>query len=515
MTIKKSLFFGLLALVFFAPIPWLYFSPPDFLAGQPLSFYALFFFLSGLSSAALAFLFVLRGKGMSIRAARLYVVLFLVLGAGAYQYSGLAPSFDCFGKKLYVTVADAAGKNCTTTCTSNDVKPCSGWSTCWDKFVSCNSAGKDQDGRNCQGCCFSCKVVCEEPDPPPAQPPTIIGSVSCSQTGSNGWCTGNATLNLTASDPQNYTLTISGNIGGTPFTCAAGKICNKALPDGNGTIAYTVVASQSGKTASGSTTWKRDTKAPVVTPVVPSPTGSNGWFVASPVSVSVNGSDALSGLASAELSVNGGAWQSNASLTTDGVHSLNFKAVDKAGNVYTVAGTVSIDQIAPDVSVNVLGTTGSNGWYVSQTTVTADATDAMSGVASILISDNGGAGHAGPVILDGGAHNLTITATDNAGNRKSVSRSVYVDIESPSITPSITGSSGSNGWYVSVVDVSASAADAVSGVQGDVEVSLDNGVSWSGLPVALTDDGVHSLIFRAYDKAGNAATTNMDVKVDT
>ncbi|HKI53071.1 MAG TPA: Ig-like domain-containing protein, partial [Anaerolineales bacterium] len=47
------------------------------------------------------------------------------------------------------------------------------------------------------------------------------------------------------------------------------------------------------------------------------------------------------------------------------------------------------------------------------------------------------------------------------------------------------------------------------------EVSLDNGVSWSGLPVALTDDGVHSLIFRAYDKAGNAATTNMDVKVDT
>lgn len=517
MTIKKSLFFGLLALVFIVPIPWLYFSPPDFLAGQPLSFYALSFFLSGLSSAALAFLYILRGKGVSIRAARLYVALFLVLGAGAYQYSGLAPSLNCLGKKAYVTVANAAGQSCTTTCTDNDVKPCSGWSSCWDKFVSCNAAGKDQDGRNCQGCCFSCKVVCEDPDPPPAQPPTITATKTCSQAGANGWCTGTQTLNLTASDPQGYSLTISGTIGGTPFTCATGKTCSKALPDGNGTITYSVVASQSGKTASGSTTWKRDATFPTATIIVPTSTGSNGWFRTAPVSVSVTGSDNLSGLAIARLSLDGGAsWQANSvSLSADGNYVVYYGADDLAGNKYDYSGVnVHIDTTPPTVSYSVSGTLGSNNWYVSQATLTANATDATSGIDSILISDNGGAGQASPVPLNGGVHDLTITATDVAGNNKSVSQTVYVDLAGPSITPSLNGTSGLNGWYISGVDVSASASDSLSGVHGSVEVSQDNGITWSSLPITLTD-GVHPLVFRSYDKAGNVSTVNQTVKVDT
>ena len=454
---------------------------------------------------------------MSIRVARAYVALFLVFGAGAYQYSGLAPSFDCFGKKLYVTVANAAGQNCTTTCTNNDVKPCSGWSTCWDKFVSCSAAGKDQDGRNCKGCCFSCKVVCDEPPPPPAQPPTITSSIVCSQTGNNGWCVGGETLQLTASDPQGYTLTISGSIGGTPFTCAAGNTCNKALPDGNGAITYSVVASQSGKTASGSTTWKRDATFPTATIIVPTPTGSNGWFRTVPVSVSVTGSDNLSGIAIARLSLDGGvSWQANSvSLSADGNYVVHYGADDLAGNKHDYSGVnVLIDTVPPTVSYSVSGTLGSNNWYVSQSIVTANATDATSGIGSILISDNGGTGQPSPVTLNGGVHTLTITATDVAGNSKSVPQTVYVDLAGPSITPSLNGTSGLNGWYTSDVDVSASASDILSGVQGSVEVSQDNGTSWSSLPITLSD-GVHPLVFRSYDNAGNVSMLNQTVKVDT
>jgi hypothetical protein len=185
-----------------------------------------------------------------------------------------------------------------------------------------------------KGCCFSCDVMCE-PEPDPDQPPTISSSISCSQWGSNGWCVGNESLNLTASDPQGYTLTITGSIGGTPFTCAAGNTCSKSLPDGNGAISYKVTASQSGKSASGTTAWKRDTTPPAVVQVVPSPTGSNGWFNTAPVTISASGSDAMSGLANAQVSVNGGAWQSGVSLNVDGVYTIDFRAVDNAGNSTT------------------------------------------------------------------------------------------------------------------------------------------------------------------------------------
>jgi hypothetical protein len=105
---------------------------------------------------------------MSMGRARMFSLLLLLTGISAYQFSGLAPNWSCFGKQIYVSTANAAGKNCTTTCTNNKKKPCSGWSTCWDKFVSCDASGKDQDGRNCGGCCFSCEVVCElDPDSPP------------------------------------------------------------------------------------------------------------------------------------------------------------------------------------------------------------------------------------------------------------------------------------------------------------------------------------------------------------
>jgi hypothetical protein len=218
MIIRKSQFFGLVSFLLWSPIPWLYLNPPDILAGQPLAVYVVFLFFGGLSSAATALLISLRAR-ISERAARIYVFFFILAFVGAYQFSGLAPSWQCFGKRLEAAVGRAAGQNCTTTCTDNDKKPCSGWSSCWDKFVSCSSAGKDQEGRNCNGCCFSCDVVCEEEEPPPPsyQPPTVSGTVACSQAGSNGWCIGSATLNLSASDPQGFALTISGTIMGPPL----------------------------------------------------------------------------------------------------------------------------------------------------------------------------------------------------------------------------------------------------------------------------------------------------------
>ena len=351
--VKKSYLFGLLALLLWMPLPWLYFNPPALLQGQPLSIYAIILFLSGISNAALAMFFVLKPR-VSIRMAWMTSLLFLLAGIGAYQFSGLAPNWSCFGKQIYVATVNAAGQNCTTTCTDNDVKPCSGWSTCWDKFVSCNASGKDQDGRNCAGCCFSCEVVCEsEPD----DPPSITSNIFCSQVGDNGWCVGTDILTLTASDPQNNTLTISGDIAGTPFVCAVGNACFQPLPQGVGAINYKVTATQSGMSASGSTAWKLDATPPSINGNLSGALGSNGWYLGS---VTYNGSvsDSISGLASLTCMLDDSSLGSCNSITIidEGVHTLVFLAKDQAGNTQTLNKSVSIDIQNPSLNSNISGT---------------------------------------------------------------------------------------------------------------------------------------------------------------
>ena len=114
------------------------------------------------------------------------------------------------------------------------------------------------------GCCTDyenqCDPDCTEPDP--TQPPTISGSQSCSQNGSNGWCTDSLTLNLSASDPQGQTVLISGDVDGTAFACTSGATsCAVPLPEGDGTVTYTV-NSVSGLSASGSQSYQRDGTGP-------------------------------------------------------------------------------------------------------------------------------------------------------------------------------------------------------------------------------------------------------------
>ena len=515
--LKKLIILAFLGVALWGIVAWLFLAVPlvivDALSSLlPLSVLAFLLFLAGL--------FLLTISAMSI--ARSYtprLTWSVILAAASlivlYHLSPLAPAWKCFGKQLYVGTANAAGKNCKTVCTNNKLKPCGGWSSCWNKNVSCSSSGIDQDGRPCQGCCFSCNVVCD-PEPDPDRPPTISGSINCSQWGSNGWCVGNELLNLTASDPQGYTLTITGKIGGTPFTCAAGNTCSKPLPDGNGTINYTVTASQSGKSASGSTAWKRDTTPPAVAQLIPSPTGSNGWFNTVPVIISAGGSDAMSGLASAQVSANGGGvWQSNTSLDSDGVYTVDFKAVDNAGNSVTSSRTVSIDTTPPLFTSSTDGAVGNAPWYTSFATTTISPSDVLSGVGYVEYSENGAGWQNGSsIVSQDGVNTISVRVHDVAGNVASGSVSVSVDTIPPTITPSISGTNGSNGWIISTGIVSASVNDATSGVGAGANVSLDKGVSWQSAPISL-NDGVYSMNFRGLDIAGNEGTATLHASIDT
>ena len=167
----------------------------------------------------------------SVAANRLFLpVLAVALAIGLYAISPNLPSWSCLWANVRVALASPQ-QQCWTECTSWSGDPCEGYSSCYNKNISCNG-GKDQDGRDCLGCCFSCQVVCP---PPPDEPPTITGTLNCSAWGSNGWCIGSETLDLSASDPQGATLLISGDLNGTPFSCPQGdtySVCGNHLGEG-------------------------------------------------------------------------------------------------------------------------------------------------------------------------------------------------------------------------------------------------------------------------------------------
>jgi hypothetical protein len=72
---------------------------------------------------------------------------------------------------------------------------------------------------------------------------------------------------------------------------------------------------------------------------------------------------------------------------------------------------------------------------------------------------------------------------------------------------------GRNGWYVSDVEVSATASDAVSGLHF-LNGSLDGGTTWGAFPIQRSD-GIHQVQAHARDVAGNEVLQSRSVRIDT
>jgi hypothetical protein len=134
--------------------------------------------------------------------------------------------------------------------------------------VECTRRWDCADNECCHGgqCLSKSDPRCGPPPPPPDQPPVISGALACEAWGAGGWCIGNETLELSATEPQGQQLLISGEVGGTPFACPpadGAASCEVPLPEGAGTASYTAT-SATGLTASGTTDWLCDSSAPVI-----------------------------------------------------------------------------------------------------------------------------------------------------------------------------------------------------------------------------------------------------------
>jgi hypothetical protein len=196
-------------------------------------------------------------------------------------------------------------------------------------------------------------------------PPAEINGTLQGCTLYNGWCNTNPTLALSASEPvAGYSITnIEGIRNGAAFTCPVGTNCSQSLVQGANNFTYWAHSTLGDTTAASTLSANVDTVAPTVNSLISGTAGLNGWYISN-VTVSASGTDATSGLASAQVSVNGGAWQASAPLT-NGTFTITSRTTDSAGNIATLSKTINVDTIAPSVTPVIPTADGSNGWVKS------------------------------------------------------------------------------------------------------------------------------------------------------
>lgn len=184
--------------------------------------------------------------------------------------------------------------------------------------------------------------------------------------------------------------------------------------------------------------------APVISAATTPAPNAAGWNTGAATVVATATDD--SGVApTVTYSVDGAAAVESAAgvqVTGDGTHAVTVVATDAAGTGATQVVTVSIDGAKPVVTATA---------DPSARTVTAAATDATSGVASLEFSLDAGATWApytAPIAASAARTEVWTRATDVAGN-VSVPSSVVVDAVSAGAIATIiaTTDPGAGGWY--------------------------------------------------------------------
>ncbi|GAA2018494.1 hypothetical protein GCM10009740_02900 [Terrabacter terrae] len=263
--------------------------------------------------------------------------------------------------------------------------------------------------------------------------------------------------------------------------------------EGEGLKATATVADLAGNsTTADSAVVNIDRHAPV--------TGANapaGWNN-SAVTVSLDASDGLSGIAATYYQVDDKNVTSGTSLTisTEGVHALKYWSVDKAGNVEEAkTATVKVDLTKPTIDHTVAPAPNAKGWNNTPVTVAYQCDDKLSGVATCPADAK--------VSTDGQDQAVPGTAVDNAGNTQVDNATVSIDTVKPTITGKADRDPNNNGWYAGNVTISYACKDALSGIAD------------CSSPVTLGEGKAQTAKGTATDDAGNTAdATVRGINVD-
>ncbi|MDE5207353.1 Ig-like domain-containing protein [Citrobacter amalonaticus] len=239
--------------------------------------------------------------------------------------------------------------------------------------------------------------------------------------------------------------------------------------------------------------------------------------------------------------VTNGSWSFTSPTLATGSHAITVTATDAMGNVSapSAAYTVNVDTTAPRVPViqsvtdDTTPSTGvlANGQSTNDTQPTFLGTaepgstvtlyDGGLAVGSVVVGADGSWSLSPDNPLSSGPHNLTVTATDAAGNEgPSAAFSLTVDTQAPSapvissVTDDIAPNSGSLSNGQSTNDTrptltgTAEANSTVSVFDGSTllgTVQADGTGAWTFTPTTALGNGSHTFNVTATDAAGNVS----------
>jgi hypothetical protein len=346
----------------------------------------------------------------------------------------------------------------------------------------------------------------------PIRVDTVVPSSIAGVTGTvglAGWYVSTATATLSSVDATSGVSRIEYRIDGGAWTTYTAPL---GLTDGNHLVEYRAT-DVAGNVETFRSVQARVDATPPTTATSPSGTpGSNGWYVSS-VSVGATPADATSGPAGTEYRVDGGPWQTyvTPAPVPEGVHTLEFRSTDVAGNVESpVTTNVRVDTIVPSCSLGVSGTAGTGGWYTTAVIATLECADATSGIASRQFRLDPGswtAYSAAVSITADGTYNFEYSATDDAGLTATASQVIRIDATIPEVTiPSPADGTTVQG---TTVEVTWSSVDAGSG-SASCSVAVDGGTP-ANVGTATSrrlEDltvGAHTVAVTCRDVAGNQA----------
>ena len=204
---------------------------------------------------------------------------------------------------------------------------------------------------------------------------TVSPNVGLDVVGSNGtsnWYVSSTTITATGSDSTSGLSSVLLSVNGGAWTAST------TLNDG----VYLVevrAEDNAGNVSTSSTTISVDAVTPSISLNVNGTMGGNGWY-SSNMQVTASASDLTSGIASLEVSTDGGVYQAYTSPVslTDGYHTIRFKATDNAGNqTETPIQEFYVDAMAPEIDIP-------SSWEVNKT-IGYNIQDDGSGLAALRI----------------------------------------------------------------------------------------------------------------------------------
>ena len=246
-----------------------------------------------------------------------------------------------------------------------------------------------------------------------------------------------------------------------------------------------------------------DATAPSLSLDVTGDAGTSGWYT-SAVSVDASAVDNRRASVAIEHKVDSADWAAHTgalAVTTEGTTALQFRSTDTAGNLGALESfSIKVDTIAPSIDIEAEDT------GLEESTVTLDAADATSGIASVRYRVGTGtwSDYEGAFVLDSvGTFRIESIVEDAAGNSTTaVDHVTIVDESSPVVTLESSVAAVDN-WIPAGATISLSAEDE-SGV-ATIEYRRA-GSDWQAYsaPIALAA-GRYTVSYRATDTVGNAS----------